>query len=85
MAAENFSVKQFNCITELALRVTAERVSKQVLLYRRGQDSTYLANKGKILVCVGSRAESSKLIRAARRMATKLQADWIGARGYTTN
>ena len=79
VAAENFFRKgNLIALRELALRVTAERVGQQVLLYRQGQGIKHIwPTKEKILVCVGSRAESSKLIRAARRMATKLQAEWI--------
>lgn len=79
LAAENFFRKgNLTALRELALRVTAERVSAQVLLYRQGQGIKHIwPTREKILVCVGSRSESSKLIRAARRMATKLQVEWI--------
>lgn len=79
IAAEHFFRKgNLTALRELALRVTAERVSEQVLLYRQGQGITHIwPTREKILVCVGSRSESGKLVRAARRMATKLQADWI--------
>lgn len=79
LAAENFFRKgNLIALRELALRVTAERVSEQVLLYRQGLGIKHIwPTREKILVCVGSRAESAKLIRAARRMAIKLQADWI--------
>src|SRR5205085_10705902 len=57
---------------------TAERVGEQVLLYRQGQGIKHIwPTREKILVCVGSRVESSKLIRVARRMANKLQTEWI--------
>lgn len=79
IAAENFFRKgNLIALRELALRITAEHVSTQVLLYRQGQGIKHIwPTKDKILVCVGSRAESAKLIRSARRMATKLQAEWI--------
>lgn len=79
LAADNFFRKgNLTALRELALRVTAERVSAQVLLYRQGQGIKHIwPTREKILVCVGSRSESSKLIRAARRMATKLQVEWI--------
>ncbi|VVC77212.1 Sensor protein KdpD [Aquicella siphonis] len=79
LAAENFFRKgNLTALRELALRVTAERVGAQVLLYRQGQGIKHIwPTREKILVCVGTRVESAKLIRAARRMATKLQADWI--------
>jgi two-component system sensor histidine kinase KdpD len=79
LAAENFFRKgNLIALRELALRVTAERVGEEVLLYRQGQGIQHIwPTTEKILVCVGNRSESSKLIRAARRMATKLQAEWI--------
>ena len=65
-------------LRELALRITAERVKSQALLYRQGEGIERIWHiKNKILVCVGSRPESAKVIRVARRMATSLQADWI--------
>jgi len=79
LAAEHFFRKgNLIALRELALRVTAERVGEQVLLYRQGQGIRHIwPTREKILVCVGSRAESSKLIRVAKRVATKLQAEWI--------
>jgi len=78
LAAEHFFQKgNLIALRELALRVTAERVGEQVLSYRQGLGIRHIwPTREKILVCVGSSA-SSKLIRAAKRMAVKLQADWI--------
>lgn len=65
-------------LRELALRVTAERVGAQVLLYRQGQGIQHVwSSSEKILVCVGPGQESLQLIRAARRLATSLQAPWL--------
>lgn len=65
-------------LRELALRVTAERVGAQVLLYRQGQHIQHIwSSSEKILVCVGSGQESQQLIRAARRLASGLQASWM--------
>lgn len=79
LAVENFFRKgNLIALRELALRITAERVEAQVLLYRQGQGIKKIwPTKEKILVCVGSGPESNKIIRAARRMATSLHADWI--------
>lgn len=79
LAAEHFFRKgNLIALRELALRVTAERVGKQVLMYRQGLGIKHIwPTKDKILVCVGHREESAKLIRAASRMATKLHAEWI--------
>lgn len=65
-------------LRELALRVTAERVGAQVLLYRQGQGIQHIwSSSERILVCVGPGKECLQLIRAARRLASSLQASWI--------
>jgi two-component system sensor histidine kinase KdpD len=65
-------------LRELALRTMAELVESQVLLYRKGEGITRIwPTNDKILVCIGPGMESLKLIRAARRMAMSLQAQWI--------
>lgn len=79
LAIENFFRKgNLTALRELALRITAEYVGDQVLLYRQGQGIKQIwPTKEKILVCVGQRPGTAKLIRAARRMAVSLQADWM--------
>lgn len=65
-------------LRELALRTTAQFVGTQVFLYRQGKQITRIwPTKQKILACVGPGEESLKLIRAARRMASNFQAEWI--------
>ncbi len=67
-------------LRELALRRTAERVDEQMESYRRDagvQDIWPTAER--ILVCVGPNPRSIRLIRAARRMAVGMRADWIAA------
>ncbi|CAM3064148.1 osmosensitive K+ channel His-kinase sensor [Legionella steigerwaltii] len=79
LAAEFYFRKgNLMALRELALRTLAKRVNTQVLLYRQGQGIKHIwPIMEKILVCVGPGPESHKLIRAAKRMATSLQADWI--------
>jgi len=79
IAKEHFFRKgNLIALRELALRVTAERVEAQVLLYRQGERITSIwSTKEKILVCVDQGIESIKSIRTARRMAASLQAEWI--------
>ncbi len=79
LAAVNFFKKgNLIALRELALRTVAEQVGTQVLLYRQGQGIKHIwPTKEKILVCVGPGPESRKLIRAARRLATNLQIDWL--------
>lgn len=79
LAAEHFFRKgNLIALRELALRTAAEWVGTEVLLYRQGEGIRHVwPTKEKILVCVGPNPESLKLIRAAKRMANSLQADWI--------
>lgn len=81
LAKEGFFRKgNLIALRELALRVTAERVGAQVLLYRKGLGIKHIwSTNEKILVCVSSGSESLQLIRAARRLATSLQGEWIAA------
>lgn len=79
LAKDNFFRKDnLIALRDLALRVTAELIETQVLLYRQGQDlKRILLGREKILVCVGHGLESTKLIRVAKRMAISMQAEWI--------
>lgn len=65
-------------LRELALRRTAERVDEQMRDYRRdhGISATWPASE-RLLVCVGPNPASERLIRAARRMAAGLRAQWV--------
>ena len=65
-------------LRELALRRTAERVDDQMRSYRRdhGIAKTWPASE-RLLVCVGPNPASIRLIRAARRMAAGLRAEWV--------
>ncbi len=67
-------------LRELALRRTAERVDAQMQSYRevKGVKDVWPAAE-RILVCVGPNPRSIRLIRAAKRMATGLRAEWIVA------
>ena len=65
-------------LRELALRVVADHVGVDVMLYRQGEGIQRIwATKEKILVCVGTKPGSRKLIRVAKRIASGLQAQWI--------
>ena len=79
LAAENFFRKgNLIALRELALRITAERVGTDVLLYRHNEGIKKIwPTRDKILVCVGARQDSLKLIRAAKRIVTSLQGEWI--------
>ncbi len=79
LATENFFRKgNLIALRELALRAIAERVGAQVLLYRHGQGIERIwPTQERLLVCVGHDSASSKIIRATKRMATNLRAEWI--------
>lgn len=78
-AKEHFFRKgNLSALRELSLRATAERVGEQMLLYRQGQGIKYIwPTKERLLVCVGTDSHANKLIRATRRMASSLQAEWL--------
>ncbi len=67
-------------LRELALRRTADRVDADVQAYREQHEihRTWAAAE-RLLVCVGPSPSSSRLIRAARRMAAGLRAPWVAA------
>ena len=67
-------------LRELALRRTAEHVDADVQDYRRDHEiePTWPVTE-RILVCVRPNPESDRLVRAARRMAARLKAEWIVA------
>lgn len=79
LAQESFFRKgNLIALRELALRITAERVGTDVLLYRHDQGIKRIwPTKEKILVCVGHHGGSARLLRAAKRMAVNLQAEWF--------
>jgi two-component system, OmpR family, sensor histidine kinase KdpD len=67
-------------LRELALRRTAEHVDADVQDYRRDHEiePTWPVAE-RILVCVRPNPDSDRLVRAARRMAARLKAEWIVA------
>jgi two-component system sensor histidine kinase KdpD len=67
-------------LRELALRRTAEHVDADVQDYRRDHEIEPIWPVAeRILVCVRPNPESDRLVRAARRMAARLKAEWIVA------
>ena len=65
-------------LRELALRRTAERVDAQMRGYmaERGIRETWAAAE-RLLVCIGPSRTAVRLVRATRRMAARLHADWV--------
>jgi two-component system sensor histidine kinase KdpD len=78
-AIENFFRKgNLIALRELALRQTAQRVDAQMESYRRAQGiAEPWAVRERILVCIGDPESGLRLVRAARRMAAALKAEWI--------
>jgi two-component system sensor histidine kinase KdpD len=73
-----FSKGNLIALRELALRRTAERVDAQMQVYR----STYAITETwptteRLLVSVSPSPLSVRLVRAARRMAARLRAEWL--------
>ena len=77
-AVRNFFRKgNLIALRELALRRTAERVDAQMRDYRDDQAIRSVWRAGeRVLVCIGPDPLASRLIRAGKRLATSLHADW---------
>jgi two-component system sensor histidine kinase KdpD len=78
-AMENFFRKgNLIALRELALRKTAERVDAAMQQYGGEMPAGAPGWAGeRVLVCIGPRGEAENLIRAGRRLASALRADWI--------
>jgi two-component system, OmpR family, sensor histidine kinase KdpD len=65
-------------LRELALRRTADRVDSQMRAYKRDHAIAQpWPAAERILVCVSTSPLAARLVRATRRMATGLNAEWI--------
>src|SRR5262245_47212881 len=78
-AIENFFRKgNLIALRELALRTTAERVDRAMEEYRAGQGIRAIWAAGeRILVAIGPDEQGERLVRAAKRMAAALRAEWL--------
>lgn len=79
LAIDNFFRKDnLIALRELALRITAEQVDAKVLLHRHGESIEKIwPFMERLLVCIGSDINDSKLIRTTFRIAKRLKAEWI--------
>jgi len=80
-AVQNFFRKgNLIALRELALRATAQRVDAQMRVYRKEHaiDKVWPTTE-RVLVCIGPTPYSTRLVRAAKRMADSLGAEWIAA------
>jgi two-component system sensor histidine kinase KdpD len=80
-AVRNFFRKgNLIALRELALRRTADRVDAQMRLYMRDHAIGQVWPVAeRVLVSVGPSPYSARLVRAAKRMADRLEAEWIAA------
>ena len=75
--ASFFKKANLIALRELALRATADRVDAQMQVYRRaeaGERTWPIAEK--LLVCISPSPSALRLVRAGRRLARRLRADW---------
>lgn len=72
-----FKKSNLIALRELALRSTADRVDAQMQVYRRAEagERTWPITE-KILVCVSPSPAAIRVVRAGRRLARRLRADW---------
>jgi two-component system sensor histidine kinase KdpD len=79
VAADNFfKESNLTALRELALRLTAERVDKQLRAMREDRNISAIWRSGeRLLVAVSPSPFSTRLIRWTRRMAYALDAPWI--------
>ena len=73
-----FRKGNLTALRELALRRTAEHVDVAVRDYRRDHaiEETWPVAE-RVLVCIRPNPESPRLVRGARRLATRLRAEWF--------
>jgi two-component system sensor histidine kinase KdpD len=78
-AVQNFfTPRNLTALRELALRRTADRVDDQMVDFlRQGAIEGPWATSERLLVCVGADSASQKVVRAAARLATGLNAPWV--------
>lgn len=79
-AAQHFFQKgNLIALRELALRCTADRVDAQMQVYRRDHAvAESWPTTERILVCISPSPLAARLVRAGRRMAAQLRAEWLG-------
>lgn len=70
-----FKIENLIALREIALRRTAERVDALRDVYKKFQSKKQTIGD-KILVCIGPGVLSTKLVRQAKQLATKLKCPW---------
>jgi two-component system sensor histidine kinase KdpD len=81
-----FRPGNINALREMALRYTAKRVDSQLESYMRvhGIPGPWPTGE-KVMVCVSGSPFSARLIRVAKRMATRQNTEWLAVHVETTN
>ena len=74
--ANFFRKGNLNLLRELALRATAEQVSKREADYRRTQGLEQAPVPDKVMVCLSTRPGTDRLIRVGARVAGRLATNW---------
>lgn len=74
--ANFFRKGNLSLLRELALRATAEQVSKRAADYRRTQGLEQAPNPDKVMVCLSTRPGTDRLIRVGARVAGRLATNW---------
>ena len=74
-----FTPRNLTALRELALRRTAARVDDQVVEHLRQNAIQGPWETERLLVCVGPDKRSLEVVRAAARLATGLNAEWVAA------
>ncbi|UWZ83033.1 universal stress protein [Occallatibacter riparius] len=74
--ANFFRIGNLNLLRELALRTTAEQVSRRESEYRRTQGLEQATVPEKVMVCLSPRPGTEKLIRVGARIAGRLATNW---------
>lgn len=81
-----FQKSNLQALRELSLRQAAHRLRRDVEAARLQSSATApWATNERLLVCVGPSPTTAKLIRAAKRMATALGAEWLAVAVQTSD
>lgn len=72
-----FREANLSALRELALRSVAAKVNEQVLTLKEGEAPDAIWRSGeRVLACIGPGAGGLRTVRAARRLAAQLKAEW---------
>ena len=73
-----FQEGNLSALREIVLRVTADKVERDMRGFRPSEAASFTSNNaGRLLVAVGHSPFSEKLIRTARRMVEDLEVPWV--------